>query len=54
MEGKGIENRIYQIIIICLLIILIIFLVKGETGHYQISEIKFLIQKREKHTNWSI
>jgi hypothetical protein len=31
------ENRIYQIIIICLLIVLAIFLVKAQTGHYQIS-----------------
>lgn len=42
MEGKSIENRIYQIIIICLLIILVIFLVKGQTGHYQISGDKVL------------
>jgi hypothetical protein len=37
MEGKSIENRIYQIIIICLLIILVIFLAKGQrqTGRYQ-------------------
>jgi hypothetical protein len=36
------ENRIYQIIIICLLIILVTFLVKGQTGHYQISGDKVL------------
>jgi hypothetical protein len=36
------ENRIYQIIIICLLIVLAIFLVKGQPGHYQISGDKVL------------
>lgn len=38
MEGKSTENRIYQIIIICLLIILVVFLAKGQrqTGRYQV------------------
>ena len=45
MERKSIENRIYQIIIICLIIILVIFLVKGKTGHYQISGDKVLNTK---------
>ena len=36
------ENRIYQIIIICLLVVLVVILAKGQTGHYQISGDKVL------------
>ena len=42
MEGKSIEKRVYQIIIVCLLVVLVIFLVKGQTGNYQISLDKVL------------
>jgi hypothetical protein len=42
MEGKSIENRIYQIIIICLLVVLVVILAKGQTAHYQISGNHFL------------
>jgi len=31
------ENKIYQIIIACLLVLLVVILVKGQTGRYQIS-----------------
>ncbi len=45
MEGKGIENRVYQIVIVCLLVVLVIFAVKEQTGLYQISGDKVLNTK---------